>query len=323
MKGTFLEKIIADSPAMAGRILGTALLLLLPLPALSVEELSVRGDFVVAPAKIELSLFPGETRTIQLTVVNRSGAPKRFQVAAEDFTAAREPGQVLVLLGDELSTRTLRNFLSFPEREFALEHGKRVTLPVVISLPPQIEPGGHFASVLVSMEPGDGASLGGKVSSGARLVARIGTLLFVTVPGDVKEEGKLKDFEVAGGKKFFFSPRIPFRMLSENTGSVHLNPYGGIKVKNLFGKTVGVAVVDPWFVLPDSLRTREITLSGNMVAGLYSAVLELNRGYGNIVDEKEVLFVVVRPEALIAFAALVILALVLLRKAFRRNRFHL
>ncbi|MEK7552690.1 MAG: hypothetical protein AAB505_01115, partial [Patescibacteria group bacterium] len=43
---------------------------------------------------------------------------------------------------------------------------------------------------------------------------------------------------------------------------------------------------DPWFVLPASTRLREIKLDQPLPVGWYRATLTLNRGYGDIVDER-------------------------------------
>ena len=175
-----------------------------------------------------------------------------------------------------------------------MENKQRIILPVAVSIPQDAEPGGLYGSVLVSTIPlpGQNTAEEGKAKGGAVLISRLGTLLFTRVKGDVKEDGFLKDFS-AGGKKFFDSGPVPFELLFENNGSVHLTPYGVIEIKNLLGKKVDEMQLDPWFAMPDSVRLREIKWERELLFGRYTAQAKINRGYNDIIDEKTITFWVV------------------------------
>ncbi len=274
--------------------------------AYSVENLAntpVSHDFVVGPGKIELSLKPGETKVVNLKVTNRMGDDREFTVGVEDFQGSRDPQQTVVLLGDSKGSYSLKNFILIPQRTFTLQHGQRATVPVTISLPTNADPGGLYGSVLFSIvsKPNTLEDSGGS----SAIIARIGTLFFITVPGDAKREGSLKDFSIPNDQTFFNSGPVKFEILFENKGNVHLDPYGQISLRNIFGEEVGSQEIEPWFALPDSLRLREISWNRDFLFGRYTAKVLIHRGYNELSDVKSVSFWVVPWKILV----LVVLAL--------------
>ncbi len=48
--------------------------------------------------------------------------------------------------------------------------------------------------------------------------------------------------------------------------------------------------LEPWFVLPKSLRSRDISWNRDMLFGRYTATVAINRGYDDVVDEYSVSF---------------------------------
>ncbi len=276
-------------------------------------------DFVVGPGKIEITLNPGEEKTALIKVSNRLGETKNFHLDVEDFTGSTDPNQPVVLLGDQHGPYSLKDYISFPETDFNLNSGERATIPVTIHLPVDAEPGDLYGSVLVSVttNPSEKEVGGG----GSAIVSRIGTLFFVTIPGEVKKEGQVSDFGTIGNKRFFTKGPINFEILFENKSSVHLNPYGEISVKNMYGEEVGLMKVDPWFALPGSLRLRDVTWEREVLFGKYTATAKINRGYGDIIDTKEFTFYVV-PLKWVA-VGVIALALIIFLLRFVSSKFEI
>lgn len=294
--------------------------------AYQTEAIDVSGapykDFVVGPGKIEVELKPGQSTTVDIKVSNRTGEEKMFKIEVEDFTGSKNPQETVVLLGDDRGPYSLRDFISFAEPTFELKNGERATVPVTITLPTDAEPGGLFGSVLVSVQSKVTAE--GNVSASA-VVSRIGTLIFVKVPGEVKQEGKLSSFSTADNQTVFGGGPIRFRILYENNGSTHVNPYGEIKIANMFGEQVGAVEIDPWFALPDSLRLREVSWDRPLLFGRYTATALINRGYGDIIDTASVSFWVIPWKialSVIGGCIVVVFGLrfILTRFEFRRKR---
>lgn len=244
------------------------------------------GDFVVGPGKIDISIAPGQTKVVEMTVTNRTGATRIFEMGAEDTQGSQDPSQALVLLGDTRGPYSLKDYLSVQMPRFELKHNQRARIPVTISVPADAEPGGLYGSMLVSTVTNEAqkGDTPGTVPQSA-VVARVGTLFFVTVPGAAKKEGSLREFNTIPKKTFFQTSPINFGFLFENKGSIHLAPYGELRIRNMFDEEVGYVRLDPWFVLPNAVRLREVAWNRDFLFGRYTATVYINRSYDNIVDE--------------------------------------
>lgn len=278
--------------------------------AFSLEQLAdeTYNDFVVGPGKVEMTLKPGESKTVDLKITNRMGNPRTFNLETEDFTGSTDPEQAVVLLGSERGPYTLRDYIIPEFTTFDLNNGQRATLRVTVSVPADAEPGGRYGSLLISTDNPPSGNLG-DITSGAAIVSRIGVLFFITIPGDVDHEGKMVKFDTTSGTHWFFdnTGSVGMSILYENKGSVHVNPYGIISITNISGETVGEIKIDPWFAMPDSLRRRDLTWQRDFLFGRYTATAQINRGYDNVIDTQTVTFWVI-PWKIVAavFAALVV-----------------
>lgn len=252
---------------------------------------SIPGDFVVGPGKAELVIEPGQSKTVELIVTNRTGETRTFNFETEDTAGSSDPATPIVLLGEERGPYTLRDYIIIPDFSIELEHNERARVPVIVSIPPDAEPGGRYGTVLVTTATKGTPEMpeSGAAPSSA-IVTRLGTLFFVTVPGDVTREGALQGFATVPDKKFFTEGPVHFQILYENTGDIHLNPYGEIRITNLFNEEVGFVELEPWFAMPKSLRAREISWNRELLIGRYTATVHLNRGYDDIIDTETVTF---------------------------------
>lgn len=247
------------------------------------------GDFVVGPGKFNVELEPGQSEEVLITVTNRSGERKRFDLTTEDMVGSDDTDQATVLLGDDRGPYTLKDYLSVPADSFFVEPGQRVRIPVTISLPLDAEAGGRYGSLLVqtaSVDDGSG-------NSSAAIVSRIAVLFFVTTPGLTTQSGELVDFATIPDTVYFASGPINFGLLYENDGAVHVNPSGEIRITNMVGDEVGFIEIAPWFSLPQSMRLREVVWDRETLLGRYTATAYIDRGYGNIIDTKSISFWVV------------------------------
>lgn len=241
------------------------------------------GDFVIGPGKVELTIKPGQTVTKMISVTNRISDDRTFELMVEDMSGSADPSQAVVLLGDQNGPYSLRDYFSFPDKNFTLKLGERAQIPVSITMPPNAEPGGYYGAVLVTTVQSN-VEEGQNVNT--PVIARVGTLFFITVPGEFEKQGTMTDLTTIPKKFLFTKGPINLGILFENTGSIHLGPYGEVKVQNLFGEEVGFVEIEPWFVLPKSMRLREFTWDRELLLGRYTITANINRGYDDIVDTK-------------------------------------
>ncbi len=258
----------------------------------NLQNVQERGDFTLGPAKIEVWAEPGEELNREIVITNRAGYPLYFKISKEDFIGHEDPAKVTKFLGEQASSFSLKQWLIPDKENFVLEHGQRAHLNIKIQIPGQAEPGGYYAAVFVASQPEPGSEAQVKV------VSRVGSLFFVRVKGDVQESGKLKG--ITTPKSYYQKGPVEFDLLSQNTGNVHLVPYGIIEIENLLGRKVDQIELDPWFVMPQSSRIRKVVWDKKSLFGLYQATAKINRGYDNIIDQESVRFVVAPWKTLLA-----------------------
>jgi len=290
-------------------------------------NIEAQNDFVVEPGKTEIFINPGETITKHISITNRIGKSVKFKLNTEDIVGTNDSSAPVKLLGDEVGPYSLKNFIKPEITEFELESGEKITIDVEVSVPEDAEPRGYYGALIVSNEPevlGEGQASGAEGK--ARLISRIGSLFFLRINGEGKEEGSLEDFKVIGPEKLFYEERPSgFEISFKNTGNVHLVPHGKVTITNIFGKTVGEIPVDAYFSLPDSIRYREVFWDKGTGLGRYVAHLSLYPGYGNENQESEVaLWIIPWKILLITFIGLVIFVsivyYILTRFEFRRKK---
>lgn len=251
-------------------------------------------DIVVGPGKTELWMAPGDSSSQEILISNRSGEKKIIDISVEDFQGSADPNGTIEFMGGKRGPYSLKDYVIPEIQRIILSHGQRLRLPVIVSIPSGAEPGGLYGAVMVSasnIEEGSGEIESGKAGAKMKIITRVASLFFVRIKGAVVENGFLQSFKT--NNNFYEKGPVSFLSLFENTGNVHLAPYGTIDIKNILGSNVGQVEVDPWFVLPKSVRTRETKWNGNFLFGKYTAVLTMNRGYKDIIDTKEFSFWVI------------------------------
>ncbi len=257
-------------------------------------------DFVVGPGKIELTIAPGQSQTVDLTIANRLGDDKSFSISTEDFRGSDDPRQSIILLGSDQGPYSLKNGLKVPASTIDIPFGQKAIVPVTITVPANAEPGGLYGSVIVSVlsKPAGGGA--NNVAPSNPLITRIATLFFVRIPGPTQADGHLVEASLSKGN-FIWSGSltktdpIVFDLVYKNEGNVYLDPSGEIVVDNIFGATVGNVKVDPWFAMPQSLRFREVSWEPTFLFGRYVAHASIYRGYdtANATDTAEIVFWVI------------------------------
>jgi hypothetical protein len=276
------------------------------------------GDFVVGPGRAEISVSPGETIVQEITVTNRISAGRSFTLEVEDIMGTTDGSSAVELSGAERGPYSIRDYISFPTNTFTLDLGERARIPVTIKIPEDAEPGGFYGSVLVSTDRTGTSEAGAPRSP---IIARVGSLFFVTVRGDVEISGQTKSVQTLDGKRWYEEGPVNLGIVYENTGSVHVNPYGEISISNMFGEEVGFVELDPWFVLPKSLRTRDITWDREFLLGRYKVTARINRGYDDQIDEVTTTFWVLPWKIVLGIFVCIFIIVFTFRAFFRTFEF--
>lgn len=274
--------------------------------AFSVEQIDTIavGDFIVSPAKQEVVVDPGARAEREIVVINRTEDTRDFVVSVEDFSGTRDEENPVALFGEVSGPYSLKQYVTPEIESFTLSPNEQATFTVAIEPPETISPGGLYGAVLVSSQSN---TLGD--ASGAKIVSRIASLLLVTISGDVEYSGEIVDFNISGPlKSLYLEPPLGFEISFENTGTIHTEPQGSVRIINSFGSEIAKLNVSPFVVLPDSIRHTEVLWEiPGLRFGKYTAVAEIARGYEDKVDIKEISFWIIPVKEIVIILVLLII----------------
>ncbi len=318
MKSKNIIRITAYSVIGFSMVFGISSTLRVNAAPYSIEKLpdtTVYGDFVVGPGKYQLDMKPGETSVVNVVVSNRLGKEKIFSIQVEDFKGSRDLERPVMLVGSERGPYSLKDYLKFASSTFTLNNAERVTIPVKISIPTDAQPGGLYGSIVIGTvtTPEEQVPVGTDSVGVNPIVTRIGSLFFIRVAGDVKQDITLKKFSLKNDRSILGGDPISFEILYENNGTVHENPYGYIYIKNFFGSEIKKIEVEPWFILPDSLRVREVVWEAPFLFGRYTATAEIKNGYSSELDTASVAFWIIPWKIVAIVFAVVVVSVGIIR----------
>jgi len=262
----------------------------------------------ISPVTFELTGRPGETIENYLKVFNPSGDIIGVKMQIEDIAPTGEEGFVTVEPPDTETYSLARWIITDPE-EFELAPGEQKQVKVTLTIPQNAEPGGHYGTVLAATR-----AVMGSGTTGTAIVQRVGALILLIVPGEMKEILVVKDFSAP-----IFSEYGPinFSIKFENTGTVHLKPKGLITISNLLGRKSAEIPFPEKNVLPKGIRKLDVSWDKKLLwPGRYTAVITGNYGLDNAQISSQVITFWVLPWKLCLAALLILILLFLIRKRF-------
>lgn len=281
-----------------------------------VSGTAVSGDFVLGQAKNEVVLKPGESKTREIYVLNRSGQELKFVVGVENFISPDQGQEAIVFTNNQDSIYPAESFLIPEVSKFSLKHGEKIALPISIKVAGDVSPGGLYGAVTVAVEPDNGSS-----RSQVKTTSQLASLFFIRVSGDVYESGYLEKFSSL--KKFYQPGSIDLFFNFKNDGNIYLNPHGTVTITNLFGQVVEQKIILPYFVMPGAIRQQKEVWQASGRRGVYWATIELSRGYGDKIDRQSIsLFILSWLDwlsLLIVIACLIIFGVFIFKKNKQRN----
>jgi hypothetical protein len=281
----------------------------------------------VTPVRTDLTLNPGESKTVEVTVTNITTTDIAVQPIENDFIAGDESGTPSLILGqdDFAPTHSLKRFMA-PLSTATIAAGASKTFQVAIKVPANAQAGGYFGALRFAPTSSNN---GGQVN----LSASVASIMLLTVSGPTTEKLNLTNFEVQkGGKDVTYAmdgKDMQVHLRFENKGNIQEGPTGTISIKRN-----GTQVINDQFnnispkdvILPDSARQWNISLDSSKLndLGKYTVLGTFSYGQSNDTIQFTRTFWVIPLWSIIAAAAiLLVLAGVVLLIIFairRRNR---
>lgn len=261
-----------------------------------------RVGISISPLTFELTANPGDTLINKLRVYNPTESTISLKMEVEDFRPIGEIGQIIVAPEEEI-IYSLKRWVKTEPTEFTLEPGEQKFVDFKILVPENAEPGGKYGSVLVTT-----TGVIGEMPAGLAIGQKVGTLLLLTISGEIKEDLIVKEFIAPA---FLATGPVPFTIRFENTGTVHVRPRGFITITNWWGKKVADVEFPQLNVMPGSIRKIETKWENKWLLGKYTAMLVGSYGTANLPFNPPVLTFWVFPWK-VALGILLVLAAIII-----------
>lgn len=228
----------------------------------------------VKPVRIgddnSLLLAPGEKKQIQVKVENNSQIDLQIESQVLDFIVDQD-GSTPIPVTDQQDNRwSLASWITLAPAQNYLKAGGVATVNVLIEVPENALPGGHYAMVLHSPN-----MTGVEDQSGAGISQRAGTLIYVLIDGPINESAYFSLFKVP---KFLEKGPVPMEIKIKNESDVHISPTPKISITNIFGKEVANYTLASKNVFPFTERDFSDIWDKKWGFGPYT--IKLNAAYG-------------------------------------------
>lgn len=300
-----------------------------PLGAQPAGEQSVTGNgFRVSPVTSEFIIEPGSSDVFTITVENPTEGNVVAVPIVNDFVAGQnEDGEALPIL-DDSAPAPRNSFRSLVGELNNIELGPRESknIDVIISVPSDANAGGYYG--IVRFVP-ENLNEDGNVT----LSASVGSIALVRVPGDLTERLDLVQLSAAQGdslRSFFTGGDVSVLVRLQNSGDIHVQPFGRVEVKNMRGNTVASYEFNNTTpranILPDTIRRFQDDLENQNWFGRYT--IEANIGYvqgsGDILSAQSTFWYIPAWALVVLFVAIAALAFgvisVINRKGSKKKR---
>jgi len=218
----------------------------------------------IAPAKIEFNVNPGEEIKFSIYTRNDGEAAGELYSIVKGFTEDEGGTKIWVEDAPEIE------WVKIPEKVSA-PHGEMIEVPVVINVPQDAPPGGHFLAIgfgtMPAKQKGSGVSIGVNVLS----------LVYINVSGNRIDKISVSEFNA---KKVYFSFPVKFAYKIKNEGNTYVRPTGDIEISNIFGKLVANLKVNEreLQILPGKEKVLENEWKTNFAFGPYKAKFNIYYG---------------------------------------------
>jgi len=225
------------------------------------------------PPRLEVSVKPDATITQVIKVRNESSEVKTIKITLRDFVVNDNKGTPTFLdeNSDSENNRWAASaWIQVSPTSLTLKPGEMRILNLTVVPPANALPGGHYAAVVYSPD-----SLASFDTTGASIQTNVGTLVYVTIPGDITQKASVQSFTAP---KFSEFGPIDFKATVKNSSDIHIQPKGAITVNNWFGREIDKLKLNETNIFPYTTRDFSNTLDKKWLFGRYQANFEAYYG---------------------------------------------
>lgn len=295
-------------------------------PSPSIEPFSIPSteiSLTAIPPRVgddfSLKAKPGETLQISVRVRNSSSSPVSIKSYAEDFIL-EDDGKTPIPVTQQVPSRwSLASWLTVSPAAQTIPANSAGQINIVITVPNDALPGGHYAMVL--SQPADPSQASGITQTGkseAAIGQRLGSLVYLTVDGPINEEALIRELRFP---KFTEYGPVPFTLKVENLSDIHIQPRLSVEIFNLFGQKVDSIELESKNVFPFIARDFDGQWNRVWGIGYYKARAVMSYGSQGQVAVANTTFWLL-PIKLVIAGAISILTFITFTLAIRKHLMH-
>lgn len=303
--------------------LRTSFLIVLSVIFAGVVGVGSAKALTLVPPSLEYSGVKGQKFESKLKLLNNENRIVTLTPSTANFGAKDETGEPD--FNFDAPVTDLASWITIANQSVVLDPGETKEIPFTIQVPANAEPGGHYAGIFFA----SGGTANGSGQIGVQ--SKIGTLIILTVQGNIREQAAISSFTL-GDSSTFNRPPVTFQIRIANSGNVHVKPKGKVTILNMFGGEVdSMTLPQDKNVLPGQTRLFEVTWAkkstdvtrgnffqelgaefSNFALGTYTANVEATYGQNSTTMLGKVKFTIVPWRALtVIVLGLIILILAL------------
>lgn len=264
----------------------------------------------ISPLTFNYEVENGGEESGKVIVTNLNDEAINYQLEAEDFVNVSDEGSPSFsgIISDE-SISTLSTWIKFAgETTGQLAAKESIDVFFTIDIPEDAEPGGHYAAVFAKQI---NDVLEGNTEIGVS--SRVGTLILVSVPGEVSRGATISDFNPPA---FIWSGPLDFNFKVHNIGTVHYDSTGAVVVDPVLGNTIEIDA-GTHTIVPENARNFVAEWNKRFPIGYYTVSAQATDGDGNIVTEQKTIWAL--PLEIIVPAIVLILLIIWIAKIIKRK----
>lgn len=283
----------------------------------------------ISPTISQLTIKPGGTDHVSITLKNITVDNVVARGEVDDFKADNTTGNPQILTNTTAaSPNSIKKFVQNID-DVPLAKGQQKTVIIGLDVPKDASPGAYYGIIRYRAIPSALATPGpGQVA----LTASVGTIVLVTVPGQIREQVQVNGIHVYRGARessFFIRPPTSIGITVSNFGNGFVAPFGTVEVHNVFNKTVASFQFNNpkqlGNILPNSKRTFTTNVKGLNKIGRYTVDASVSYGSGSQVVSLQKTFWYI-PIWLVILILLILAGLIFLAtrayRQYKRGRRH-
>jgi hypothetical protein len=280
-----------------------SILALIVFGAFFTQSAMATGGIQITPITYNFNIEPGQSKEAKVTVINRSKDELFFNMESEIFNKVSEDGAPTFSdTAHQAGVTTLVDWITFKDKEGSVKPNEYKQINFNISVPKGAEPGGHYAAVFAKAVKKDTK---GQTQLG--VASRVGTLVLVSVPGQVKKSANISEFNTP---KFIWKGPLDFVMRVRNEGSVHFDSTANIQIKPILGSATNIKM-GTHTILPNSIRKFEGKWNKRFPFGYYNLTATATDGNGNPMTTTHTLWAIPLEIVIPSLVALIILIVII------------